>query len=149
MRWQTAVPLPHLAEGPCAPAQPSGQRSIFRFGVERTVWDLCITGSSPEQPRVITASHFPQRLIILIITFLLPSSPFYPCSPPQQPSSLPSSSPCPCQITLAVVLLPSFPPALSSEPRGAGTSAPECSTGLHRKREMIPCGFPGGPVALF
>lgn len=104
-----------------------------------------LSGSSTSLVPVLSSDHrlpFPSET----------DHPHHPLSAlvplPSSYSPLPSPSPCPCQITLAVVLSPSLPPARSSEPRGAGTGAPECSTGSHRKREMIPCGFPGGTGAL-
>lgn len=143
------MPLPYLCGGTSCPGTatartPSGQRNVFRFGVERTVWELCITGSNPQQPRVIAASHFPQRLVNLVITFLPWLS---------SPTVIPSSTFQPIPVLDHscdgfVAEAPARPPARFSKPRGAGRGAPKCSTGSHHKREMIPCGFSGGPVTL-
>lgn len=105
---------PYLCGGTLRLSTAFGAKEYFQIWYGKDCLGALVP--SPQQPRVIISSHFSQRLIILILTFL-PS--FY------SPAAIPSSifQPIP-MLDHSCYGFVAGSPARSSEPRGAGRTHP-------------------------
>lgn len=136
-------------EGPHGPAQPQPARLQGKGILSDLVWKGPSGSSASLVPVLSSRGRSPPP--ISLRDWSTSSSPSCPRFPPL--AVIPSSSfhPIPmldhsCYGFLA--MSPACPPPCSSKHLGAGRGALKCSTGSHHKREMIPCGFSGRPVAL-